>query len=143
MALTLSPMAILRERQVWKRVDGRKLQGKLPDLDLLTADEQARMRTALDVLRISYGDWRKVAKALKSNRTTITRIVCIKRRCTPSFAARVARLLGVPLGEILAGRFPKACPLCGARGFKVHSLKIGSRETACEAIGRLRALRAS
>jgi hypothetical protein len=133
-------MAILRERQVWKR-KGLNWRGRLGDLDLLTPDEQSRVRTAMDVLRISYGDWRKVAKALGANRTTITRVVCLRRRCTPAFAARVAKLLGVPLGEILSGEFPKACPLCGARGFKVHSLKLGARETACEAIGRLRAER--
>jgi hypothetical protein len=111
------------------------------DLDVLTPEETDRVRTAMDVLRITYGDWRKVAKALKSNRTTITRIVCIRRKCTPTFAARVARLLGVPLGEILAGTFPRECPLCGSRGFRVHGLKIGSRETVCEAVARLKALR--
>jgi hypothetical protein len=132
-------MAILRSKQVWKRAGTKRCRES--DLDVLTPEEADRVRTAMDVLRITYGDWRKVAKALKSNRTTITRIVCIRRKCTPTFAARVARLLGIPLGEILSGAFPKECPLCGATGFKVHSLKLGTRETVCEAVGRLRAER--
>lgn len=105
-------MPILQAKQVWKRETKPSTRmGK----DRLTPDEQANLRRAMDVLRIRYRSWVKVAVALKTDRTTVTRVLHIRRWATPAFALRVARLLGVPLGDVLSGDWPKAgeCPMCG------------------------------
>lgn len=133
-------MAILRERKVWKRPENENSRKML---DRLTPQEEERVRRAMDVLRVRFGNWRRVAVALKTNRTTITRVVCIRKRATPAFALRVARLLGVPLGDVLSGAFPRAgqCPLCGHQTHGKVVVVGGTNETITETIARLRALR--
>ncbi len=108
-------MPILKTKQVWKRETKQSTRmGK----DRLTPEEQANLRRAMDVLRIRYRSWVKVATALKTDRTTVTRVLHIRRWATPAFALRVARLLGEPLGDVLTGAFPRPgqCPMCGHIG---------------------------
>jgi hypothetical protein len=112
---TIAPMAILRTRTVWRKALS---PDSLREKNRLTESEELNVRKAMLVLLIRHGNWRQVAKALKTNRVTITRVVCIRRRATPAFAMRVARLLGEPLGDVLSGAFPRAgeCPMCAGTG---------------------------
>lgn len=106
-------MPILQTKQVWKRETKPSTRmGK----DRLTPEENANLRRGMEVLRIRYRSWVKVAVALKTDRTTVTRVLHIRRWATPAFALRVARLLGEPLGDVLSGAWPKKgeCPMCGA-----------------------------
>lgn len=105
-------MSILTAKQTWKRAPKPSHRmGK----DRLTPEENANLRRAMDVLRIRYRSWVKVAVALKTDRTTVTRVINIRKWATPAFALRVARLLGVPLGDMLSGAWPREgeCPMCG------------------------------
>jgi hypothetical protein len=111
---TFAPMAILRTHEVWRRQSKRPSKA---ELNRLTPQEEERVRAAMLVLRVRFRTWIRVAVELKTDRTTVTRVMCIRRRATPAFAMRVARLLGVPLGDVLSGRFPRPgqCPMCGTR----------------------------
>jgi hypothetical protein len=106
-------MPILTAKQTWKRAPN---QNSLKEKNRLLPVEEERVRCAMGALLIRYRSWVKVAVALKTDRTTVTRVLHIRKRATPAFALRVARLLGVPLGDVLSGAFPRPgqCPMCGA-----------------------------
>ena len=135
----LQRMAILKTKKVWKR---ERQPSSRVELNRFTPKEETGVRTAADVLRIRFGNWSQAAKALRMDVSTIRRAVGPRGRVPASFAMRVARLLGVPLGEILTGAFPRAdeCPLCGHRTHR-KAVVPGTKENAREAVGRLRALR--
>jgi hypothetical protein len=80
----------------------------------LTAQEQANVRTALRFLRSRCGGWAPLGKALHLKDTTLCN-VARGRAATPTLAFRVARLGGVGVDDVLAGRYPApgTCPHCG------------------------------
>jgi hypothetical protein len=82
----------------------------------LTTEEQTNVRTALKFLRARCGAWEPLAKALGSKTITMSR-VANGRTASASLAVRVARLAGVSVDDVLAGRYPGAgtCPYCGHR----------------------------
>jgi len=77
----------------------------------LTRDEVAHVRTAARFLRARMGGWRNVAKALRLSTASA------KGGASPTIAMRIARLVGVGVDDVLAGRFPdpSVCPHCGQR----------------------------
>lgn len=81
----------------------------------LTAKEQKAVRTALRFLRLRVGTWGPLAKALRYEWDSIQKVATGRRAVTPALALRVARLAGVPMDELLAGRWlsPRVCPHCG------------------------------
>jgi hypothetical protein len=127
------------KQTVWKRAPN---PDSLREKNRFAPEEEERVRAGLDVLRIRYGNWKHVADALKTHVSSITRTIGPKGRVTPAFAMRIARLLGVPLGDVLSGAFPRAgqCPLCGHR---THSKVVaaGTKETVRETVARLKTLR--
>jgi hypothetical protein len=111
------------QRVVWKRAPNPNSRA---ELNRLLPEEEDRVRAAMDVLRIRLGNWKYVAAALKSNKRSITHVISATRRITPAFAMRVARLLGVPLGDVLSGAFPRPgeCPMCGHRKRRGNPLPV-------------------
>jgi hypothetical protein len=83
----------------------------------LTADEQANVRAAIRVLYGRAGGWAQLAKALGFKLSTVNRAHRGNDDVTPRMAFRVARMAGVGVDEVLAGRWPVAgtCPHCGQR----------------------------
>jgi hypothetical protein len=81
----------------------------------LTAKEQKAVRTALRFLRLRVGAWGPLAKVLRYEWDSIQKVATGRRAVTPALALRVARLAGVPMDELLAGRWlsPRVCPHCG------------------------------
>jgi hypothetical protein len=81
----------------------------------LTTKEQKAVRTALKFLRLRVGAWAPLAKVLRYESDTIQKVATGRRGATPALALRVARLAGVPIDELLAGRWlsPRVCPHCG------------------------------
>lgn len=81
----------------------------------LTVKEQRAVRLALRVLRIKVGAWEPVARALKVEDDTISKIAAGKRDVTERLAIRVARYLEVSIDELLAGRavVGRMCHHCG------------------------------
>lgn len=106
-------MAILRERKVWKREKSttRKWRG----LDYLTAEQEANVRRAVDVLRIRLGSLPAVAAAMGTTRASLEHMLGARGKITAGLAVHAARLAGVPVDDVLTGAFPKpgACPMCG------------------------------
>lgn len=80
----------------------------------LTAAEQANVRAALRFLRFRAGGWKPMAAVLGFKRKTLTN-VSEGQAVTANLAFRLARVAGVSVDDLLAGRFPPpgACPHCG------------------------------
>lgn len=81
----------------------------------LTAEEAECCKVALRVLRVRHGTWGAVAKRLGLRPKTLVHNVADNGRPTAATALAVARLAGVPIDDVLAGRWPPAgcCPMCG------------------------------
>jgi hypothetical protein len=112
-------MAILTTKQTWKRTPNPKARKSRRELNRLLPVEEERVRRAMRVLHVRYGNWTRVSEALGHHRVTVERVLNIRRRtATLAFAMRVARLLGVSLGDVLSGAWPKSgeCPICGRDG---------------------------
>jgi hypothetical protein len=75
----------------------------------LTKEEQAHVQAALRFLRARCGGWKPLAKALRFTSRTLS------APASTSVAFRVARLAGIGVDDLLAGRFPPPgmCPHCG------------------------------
>jgi len=105
------------QRKPSKRVYWRKEPNPnlLREKNRLLPAEEENVRRAMTVLHLRFGNWTRVSEALKTHRTTVERVLNSRRRATPAFAMRVARLLGVNLGDVLSGAFPAPdqCPMCG------------------------------
>ena len=99
---------ILTRRTMWKREKSPRAKAKAD----LSPAEQAKTRRALEVLRIRLGTWLKVGEVLQLQRRTFARA---RRAPNLQVGFRVARYVGVPLEDLLAGRWPQVgeCPLCG------------------------------
>ena len=111
----LQLMTVLRERQSWVKV---KRPSDFEPLDRLTSEQERHVRAAMAVLRIRFGSFAKVAKAMKVQRKTVERHASGRGRPTPGMAIRVASLVGVTVDEVLTGKFPLegSCPYCGRIG---------------------------
>lgn len=80
----------------------------------LTLTEQNHVRTALRYLRRHIGGWTAVAAALNFTANTVYNVVRGTNAVSATMAFRVARLVGVTVDDLLAGRcLPDACPRCG------------------------------
>jgi len=81
----------------------------------LTEAEQANVRAAMRFLMIRAGGWKTLAAALGFSRHTMTHVKKGEKNVSPRMALRVARVAGVGVDDVIAGRFPPAdaCPHCG------------------------------
>lgn len=101
-------MAILTETIVRRRP--RKTRGTM-----LTEAERDHVRAALRFLRVRLGGWEPVAQAMGVRRKLLERVLYGERNATAGHALRTARAAGVPMEDVLTGKYPKpgACALCG------------------------------
>ena len=104
-------MAILRERTVWAKERPANVTRRATDLN---PEEQAGVRKALQVLRRRLGTWGGLAKALRVKTRTL-QSYGTKRVPSAAVAIRAARLAGIPVEDLLNGKWPVegACPHCG------------------------------
>jgi transcriptional regulator with XRE-family HTH domain len=111
-------MAVLMERKVWRAPPREPSRRKLLDPNRLKDHEVAYVRAALGVLKLRYGSWRRLAEAMQVGRMRVTRAACGLRRPDVALAVRLARVAGVPVEDIIKGRFVLrgTCPMCGQRG---------------------------
>ena len=84
----------------------------MPDL---TPAEQANVLVALRHLRVLVGGWKPLAHGLGFSRHTMRHARMGEKNVSPTMAVRVARLGGVGVDDVLAGRYPMAgvCRHCG------------------------------
>jgi hypothetical protein len=104
-------MAILRERVSWRKPRAANSTRRSTDL---TPEEQANVRVALRFLRTRYGSWWRFAQAIDARWMTL-RDRAGGRTVSGGLALRVAKAAGVPVEDVLVGRWPiaGACPYCG------------------------------
>ena len=81
----------------------------------LTDEESANVRAALRFLRTRLGTWASVARALGCKEKTLEQAVGDRQAITGGLTIRAARVAGVGVDDLLAGRYPPAgmCPTCG------------------------------
>jgi DNA-binding XRE family transcriptional regulator len=82
----------------------------------LTPDEQANVRSALRFIFRQCGDsWRTAAQAIGSKQSTIKSVTNCAVAPGAGLALRIARALGVPVDDVLQGRYPPkdVCHHCG------------------------------
>jgi len=105
-------MTILKTRTVWKREPAPR---KYERVNRLSPEQEARVRAAIEVLRVRIGTLRGVARAMGVNPDLVTRAARKGGKPSPGLAIHVAALAKVPVDDILQGRFPRpgACPMCG------------------------------
>lgn len=72
--------------------------------DDLTVPEQENVRAALAFLYAKLEGWKPVAKLLKYEHKSLTDIVHRRRNANASLAFRLARIAGVGIDDLLAGR---------------------------------------
>jgi hypothetical protein len=87
---------------------------KLQNASDLNTEEQQRVRGAIRHIHARVRDWALVAKSLRFAKSTVTDMVYGRTPVSASMAFRVARFLGAPIDDLLAGRFtpPSTCPYC-------------------------------
>lgn len=75
-------------------------------------------REALRFLRIRFGQLKLLAKALRLQSNSIVKVLSGDDNVSALMVLRVARLAGVGLDDLLAGRYPVKgmCPHCGQVG---------------------------
>ncbi len=86
---------------------------KVPPRGDLTVEEQKHVREAMKFLRTRHG-WEALAKGLRFTARSLEK-VAYGQMVTASVAVRLARYAGVPVDDVLTGKFPPLCPHCGQR----------------------------
>ncbi|TKD12367.1 hypothetical protein [Polyangium fumosum] len=86
----------------------------------LTNQEEAHVRAALQFLRLRFGGWASLAKALRFKEATIAHVANGKT-VSASLAIRISKLVNVGVDDLLRGNFPPpgTCPYCG------HQQEVG------------------
>jgi len=81
----------------------------------LSLDEQERVRNAIIRVRLQFGGLKMLAQVLHFDHTTLIHVCKERRAVTASMAFRLARLIGVGIDDLLAGKWPEpgTCPRCG------------------------------
>ena len=105
-------MAILREVKTWRRERPATETRRSSDL---TPEEQANARRAILFLVKRHGTVAVLAQAMGANFGTVKSAVKTRGRVSAGIALRAARAAGVPLEDVLSGRWPVdgECPYCG------------------------------
>lgn len=81
----------------------------------LTPDEQRNVRAALAYLRAKVGTWETLGKLLRFEPSSLVNINARRKVASPTLTFRVARLAGVKIDDLLAGKYPPkgTCERCG------------------------------
>jgi DNA-binding XRE family transcriptional regulator len=108
-------VTVLVGSKTWKRERPRRAKATMRPCEL-TLSEQHNVRAMVLRLRAEHRSWKSLAAALGVNRITLVRAQPGKQAPTAGLALRVARLVGVTVDCVLAGRMqpPRACLNCGA-----------------------------
>jgi hypothetical protein len=83
----------------------------------LTPEEQDRVRFAMRYLRARSGGWKPLSHALGFKPRQMVKMRAGEKSVSPKMVLRIAKLGGVPVDDILTGKFPPpgTCTKCGHR----------------------------
>ena len=109
-------MAILRQREVWRRPKAPAATS--PSVEL-TAAERDNIRRGMRELRCRFGPLSVLAAALRVSARSVQRAMGPRGKPSAAMAVRAARLAGVPFESLLDGTWPPEgpCPACGRTGY--------------------------
>jgi DNA-binding XRE family transcriptional regulator len=81
----------------------------------LSLDEQKNVRAYLQMLRVRFGNWRTVERALPVSHSSMNDILQGRSEVSVTIAFRIAKMLDVSLHHVLAGTAlsPGTCKHCG------------------------------
>lgn len=81
----------------------------------LSLEEQEHVINALYFLRVRLEGWERVARLLKFEPKSIADMRAKRRTVSANLAFRLARVVGIGVDDLLAGKWPEAgsCPRCG------------------------------
>lgn len=81
----------------------------------LNREEQKHALAVLRFLRIRFGNWKLLAKALGFETSTLIGVKKRRDRVSINMAYCMARLACVPFDDIVTGKYPPPgmCPHCG------------------------------
>jgi len=102
-------MTVLTERKSWRRVRQR------PRRFDLTETEKANVKKTIRMLRGAYGNARRLAVALGMRHDHIRSLLTRRGQPTPALAHKLARLMGVPVEEVLTATWPRVGAWAAAR----------------------------
>jgi hypothetical protein len=111
-------MTILKERQVWKRPKPEPPKVCKTRLGVLSDEQEEGVRRALGALKIRYGSLNALARSIRVDPTYLNLMFNGRRKVHPGLAICAAQVAGVPVDDVLTGKFPAegACPYCGRTG---------------------------
>lgn len=94
----------------------------------LTLEEQEHVRNALAFLHVKLESWKSLGKLLHFDQTTLMHVVSDRRAVCASMAFRVARVVGVGIDDLLAGKWPEpgTCPRCGYKDARKYVPVVGA-----------------
>ena len=81
----------------------------------VTMIEAKRVRAALHFLRVKFGTWDLLGKAIHLTGTTLKQVATGHKPVSPLLTFRVARFAKVGIDDLLAGKWPDSCPYCHHR----------------------------
>lgn len=110
-----------RDPRAWDQPEvlGSGRGERMTDREITTADltpeEQEHVRNAIILVRVQFGGWKPLGKMLRFDPATIIHVCRERRSVSASLAFRLARLLGIGIDDLLAGKWPGdgACARCG------------------------------
>jgi hypothetical protein len=81
----------------------------------LSLDEQKNVRAYLQVLRVRFGNWRTVERALPVSHSVMNDILQGRSEVSVTIAFRIAKMMDVSLHDVLTGTAlpPGTCKHCG------------------------------
>src|SRR5664279_2531340 len=106
--------ARIQGRWIWRRESPRVLHCA----NALSAEEQANVRRALRHLQQVFGSLAALAKVMGVPYQSVRHAMVERRHPSAGLAFRAARVVGVPMEDLVSGVWPpdpKACPTCGRR----------------------------
>ena len=81
----------------------------------LNREEQRHALKVFRFLRIRFGSWKMLAKALGFEASTLIGVKKCRDRVSINMAYCISRLACVPFEDVVTGRYPApgTCPYCG------------------------------
>jgi hypothetical protein len=108
-------MTVLVGTKRWKKKRTLLKERSTHAAGILTPEETACCRVALRVLQVRAGSLAKLAKQMNVSLGTLNFAARPRNPFGTGMAYELSKVAGVPIDDILSGRFPKpgSCPHCG------------------------------
>lgn len=99
----------------------------------LSLEQQEHVINALYFLRVKFEGWKPVAKLLHFEEKSLADVRAQRRGVSANLAFRLAKVVGVGVDDLLAGRWPEpgSCPRCGYHDSRTPKKGAGASPVRC------------